>query len=169
MGAPNSGPRIVLNGVSQVSSDTTAKIGLDKLPVGAPAYVMLGGRSDGTNGYRTKIRVETTGRVLLYLVRLVNGVEANIATPITLPATTTYAVGEQLNVRTQVEGTSPTTVRAKVWEVGTPEPAAWQLTASDSTAGLQSAGALTFVTYLGNATNAPVTARFDDLQSNPLP
>jgi hypothetical protein len=100
---------------------------------------------------------------------VVNGAEMNIATPITLPATTTYAVGEQLNIRTQVEGTSPTAVRAKVWEVGTTEPAAWQLTGTDSTAGLQAASGITLVTYLGNATNAPVTARFDDLQSNPLP
>ncbi len=44
----------------------------------------------------------------------------------------TYAVGDRLEVRLQVTGTSPTTVRAKVWKSGGTEPTAWTRTSSDS-------------------------------------
>ena len=44
----------------------------------------------------------------------------------------TYAAGDQLQMRVQTFGTSPTTVRAKVWKAGTTEPAAWTLTTTDS-------------------------------------
>jgi len=76
----------------------------------------------------------------------------------------TYAVGDVLNVRLEVSGNSPTTVRAKVWKQGTTEPAAWQRTASDATAGLQAAGAIGVAPYLSSsANNAPITVRLDNL------
>ena len=45
--------------------------------------------------------------------------------------------GSTLNVRIQVTGTSPTTVRMKVWPASGSEPANWQVTGTDSTASLQ--------------------------------
>jgi hypothetical protein len=59
-------------------------------------------------------------------------------------------------------------VRLKVWPSGTAEPSAWQRTATDSSAGLQAAGAVGLTTYLsGSATNAPVVLRMDDLSARP--
>jgi hypothetical protein len=64
----------------------------------------------------------------------------------------------------QVVGASPTSLRFKAWPTGTAEPAAWQLTTTDSTTGLQAAGSVGFWTYLsGSATNAPVVVSLDDL------
>ena len=72
----------------------------------------------------------------------------------------TYAVGDLLNLRVQVLGTSPTTVRAKVWKVGTVEPAAWQRSVTDTTAGLQASGSVgLFVYHSSSATNAPNTVQ----------
>ena len=59
---------------------------------------------------------------------------------------------------------SPTTLRAKVWKTTQTEPASWQLTTTDNTAGLQTSGGVGLVTYLsGTSTNVPIVVSFDDL------
>jgi PKD repeat protein len=72
--------------------------------------------------------------------------------------------GQFHRVRFEVTGTNPTQLRMKVWAVGSPEPAAWLLTATDSTAVVQAAGSPGFNTYLsGSATNSPVVTSIDNL------
>jgi PKD repeat protein len=167
MSAAGAGPRATLTGVSATDSDATVKVTLDKIANGGGAFVSLGSRATGNNSYRAKVKVDAAGRVTLYLVR-VDPAETTLAS-VLLPATLTYAAGEQLVIRLQTEGTSPTTLRAKVWKVGATEPAAFQLTTTDSTAALQTPGGYTLVAYLaGSATNAPVEARFDDLAASEL-
>ena len=81
----------------------------------------------------------------------------------------TLAAGQQLQVRVQVEGTAPTTVRARAWRAGSAEPTTWQVTTTDTNAGLQAAGAVGLTTYLSSAaTNGPVTVRWDDLSARPV-
>jgi hypothetical protein len=73
-----------------------------------------------------------------------------------------------MHLRVQVFGTDPTTIRAKVWKAGQPEPAAWQLSATDATASLQVPGGIGVSFYLGGtATVAPVTVAIDDLVAKP--
>jgi hypothetical protein len=73
----------------------------------------------------------------------------------------TYTAGQRLQVRFVATGTSPTVLRAKVWATGTAEPSTWQVSASDSTAALQVAGAVGLANYLaGSSTNAPVVSSF---------
>jgi hypothetical protein len=68
-------------------------------------------------------------------------------------------------VRLQVEGTAPTTLRARAWKAGTTEPTAWHVTRTDSTAGLQSPGGVRLTSYLSSsATNGPFVVRYDDLR-----
>jgi len=77
----------------------------------------------------------------------------------------TYAAGAELAVRAQATGTSPTTVRAKVWKRGDPEPSGWLVSTTDATPGLQQSGSVGIQSYLtGTATNAPISAAFDDLR-----
>lgn len=72
-------------------------------------------------------------------------------------------VGDRLNVRVLVTGSSPTTIQVKAWKDGTTGPAAWSRTATDSFAGLQVAGSTGLRSYLSSsATNAPVTVRVDN-------
>ncbi|GMA86183.1 hypothetical protein GCM10025868_14330 [Angustibacter aerolatus] len=62
-------------------------------------------------------------------------------------------------------GTSPTTLRARVWRAGATEPTTWAVSGTDATAGLQAAGGVGVLTYLSSATtNAPVTLSVDDLR-----
>lgn len=44
-----------------------------------------------------------------------------------------FVAGDQLKVRMQVTGTSPTTIRAKVRKLGTTEPATWRRSITDAT------------------------------------
>ena len=76
--------------------------------------------------------------------------------------------GTKLSLRLQVTGTSPTTIRAKVWADGTTEPATWQLSTTDSTAALQVPGSIGLHSYLsGSSTNVPSYVSFDDLWAGP--
>jgi len=149
--------------VSSVNTAATVKVSLDKVPNGGGGFVSLGVRTIGTTDYRAKVKVASTGALTLYLVKVVNGTESTLtSTP--LGAAFNYTVGSTLQIRAQASGVSPTTVRAKVWKTTQTEPAAWQLTTTDSTAGLQTAGGVGLVTYLsGTSTNFAIVVSFDDL------
>jgi rhamnogalacturonyl hydrolase YesR len=74
------------------------------------------------------------------------------------------APGEPLRVRAEVTGTWPTTLRGKVWELGTPEPGDWQVAVTDATPDLQAAGGAGLVSYFSqNGAPAAVVVSFDDL------
>ena len=143
-----------LNGVSTTDSDVRAQLSIDKVPTGTGTYASVYGRTVGTGTYGAKLRFYPTGAVTL---------QASGGSAIVLPGLT-YSPGEQLQVRVQVTGTSPTTTRAKVWRVGELEPTTWQVSGTDSAAAMQAAGGVAIQLYLPtSATNAPVTGRFDNL------
>ena len=75
----------------------------------------------------------------------------------------TYAPGSQLRIRVQAAGSSPTTVQARVWVVGSAEPSTWTVSATDATAAMQAPGAVGIRTYTGGGvTNGPLMTTFDD-------
>ena len=123
----------------------------------------------GINDYRTKVKIGTNGALTLYLVRVVTNAETTLVTT-NLGSAFNYTVGSTLQIKLEVTGTSPTTLRAKVWKTSQAEPSAWQLTTTDSTAGLQTSGGVALVSYLtSTVTNLPVTFRYDDLQVVSIP
>jgi len=88
---------------------------------------------------------------------------------LTLPGIT-LTPGTRITVRVQVDGTNPTSLRARAWPTTAAEPTSWQTTTTDATAALQAAGSLRLSTYLSSsATNGPVTVTYDDLSATPLP
>ena len=79
-----------------------------------------------------------------------------------------YTAGTVLQLRLQVFGTSPTTIRAKVWSSAGTEPSAWQASTTDATAALRTSGSIGLRSYLsGTATDVPVTTRFSGLVVSP--
>jgi PKD repeat protein len=152
-----------LAGVSQTAVDAQVSAALDKAATGGGTDLsLIGRRISATTDYRAQAKVTSTGAVSVSLRRIAANVGTTL-TSVVVPGLT-YAPGQQLRIRMQVEGASPTTLRAKVWRVGQAEPAAWQVQSTDATGGLQAAGGIGVVAYLsGSATNAPVTASFDDL------
>lgn len=166
-----SGQTVVLGSVSSSGVDLLTTYSLDKVPTGSGHYLsVLGRRVPAAGDYRAKVHLLANGSVGLSLQRATTaGAETALAAETTISGTT-VAAGEQLKVRVQVVGTSPTTVRARLWKAGTTEPTTWQKTATDSTMGFQAAGSLGLYGYLsGSATNAPITTSVDDLVVNPSP
>jgi PKD repeat protein len=156
-----------LGSVSSSATDLYLEVASDKPASGSGLYYsVVGRRIAGSGEYRAKAYLTSTGAVNLSLVRTAaNGAETTIQSGITI-AGLNYAVGDRLAVRMQVTGTGITTVRAKVWEVGTAEPANWQRSVADTTPALQAAGGVGFFTYLSSsANNAPITVLLDNVRA----
>lgn len=145
-----------LTSVQSTSSDTTVSVALDKTVAGAAAQVAVVGRVVGTDGYGARIKYLTDGTASLTVTE---GSTALDTTSLgTLSAKTT------LQVRVQVAGISPTTVRAKVWKSGTTEPTAWQVSGIGSNATYQKAGHVALNAHLASgATVAPLTVTYKNL------
>ena len=157
-GASRSG---FLNAVSTAAFDGTVTVSADKIADGGGMFASLLGRRLNNNDYRAKIKVGSNGAVSLYLTRVINNAETTVAGPLAI-AGLTMAVNDPVTIRLSLTGTAPTVLSAKVWRASAAEPAAWQLSANDSTAGLQAAGGAGLVGYLtASSTNVPVVLRFD--------
>jgi PKD repeat protein len=152
-----------LGGHASTSADVRVQVSLDKVPAGGSSFVSVVGRRVGTAGdYRARLRIQPSGAVTLIAARGETSLET-----VELPGA--YTAGQRLVVRLQVNGTSPTTVRAKAWAVGTAEPAGWQVSATDSTSKLQQPGGVALSTYLGRGvSNTPVVTRFASLSATPV-
>jgi hypothetical protein len=144
------------------STDTTVDLSIDKAATGGGISAGIVGRQVGTSYYQARVRFIAGGTVGLQILNGSSTVLANVNTVSGI----TYSPGQVLRIRVVTTGTNPTTISAKVWTVGSAEPAAWQLTATDSTAALQAAGSIGLESYLSSSsTNAPVTVSFDNFSS----
>lgn len=157
-----------LPSVTRTDADVLAAVAVDRVPVGGPVFLMVQGRrvSSG-NEYDAKVVFYPDQSVTVRVTRVVAGVETALAGPVKVGGLV-YAPGMVLEVRLQVSGVGPATVRARVWPASGSEPLGWQVPGSDSSAGLQVAGAVGWVTYLSSAaTNAPVTVSVSNLTAKP--
>ncbi len=162
------GRSATLAAVSTLDVDAQVSASLDRATTGAGNDLILVGRVTGTgNEYRAQAKVLSTGVVQLALRRFVGGTATSLA-QVDVPGVT-YAPGMRLRIRMQAAGSSPTTLRAKVWPDGQAEPGGWQLQTTDATAALQAPGGVGLATYVSaSATDAPVTASFDDFTAGGL-
>ena len=166
--AAGAGPSVYLNGVSSSATDMKVSLSPDKVTTGNGVYVSIVGRKTSTGAYRGKVRLLANGSVAINVSKVVGTTETNISAEQTLPGVT-YTAGAKLVARLQVEGTTTTTLRLKVWPAGGTEPTDWQVVKTDTTSGLQGAGSVGLVAYLsGGATNPPVAINFDDLSATAL-
>ena len=135
-------------------SDMAADVSLSQTATGGGAYVsLIGRRVSNGNDYRVKLRYQSNGQVIAYLVRTIGGTET-VLTTTTVPGLTVVA-DDVLRVRFQVAGTASTTLQAKVWRAGTTEPAGWLATTTDSSAALQAPGHIGTYHYLASSWTGP--------------
>jgi PKD repeat protein len=156
-----------LGSATATSADVTMSMTLDKKPT-ATAYLEVTGRRVASNlEYDGLVKISSSGAINAQIRRYT----ASSATDVTTAVSTgfTYADGMTLNVRMQATGTSPTTLRMKVWPASASEPANWQVTGTDSTASLQAAGAPGVRSYQGGSpTNLPIVLRVDNFVARPV-
>jgi PKD repeat protein len=160
-----------LGSTTRTDTDLRLTLSLDKVPNGSGAYLDVVGRRVSTNNeYRARLVMSANGRITVQLTALRGTASpVGLATAVTLPTTITYGANTPINVRMQVTGTNPTTIRLKVWPASQTEPTAWQTTATDTTAGLQNPGAVGLTSYLsGSVTNGSVVLRMDNLSARPV-
>jgi PKD repeat protein len=171
MPTPSTQDSAYLASVSNTSTETDTTFTTNNVATGTGGiYVYVEGRRVGTNNeYDARVRVTSTGTVGVELVKYAASATVTaIGSEVILPGVT-FAPGTQLNVRLQVSGTGTTTLKVKVWPSTSAEPSAWTLTKTDTTAGLQAAGAVGLTTYLsGSTTNAPTTVKFSSFSAGPL-
>lgn len=147
-----------------VSAGTDAQVRFAATPVadGGGTFVSLVGRRVESGDYRGKVRVAADGTATVYLTRTDAGTETTLA--VSGVDGLRLSEGGAARMRLQVTGTAPTTLRVRAWADGVPEPAVWQLTATDATPALQQAGGLGLVGYVsGSASTTPVVLSFDEL------
>ncbi|WP_051639737.1 PKD domain-containing protein [Cellulomonas sp. URHE0023] len=146
-----------LGTLASTATDVHTTVALDRVP-NATAYLTVAGRTVGTQDYAARLKVLPTGVVQLQASR--SGASVAYAT---LPGVVLSA-GTRLHVRVQVEGASPTTLRARAWLDGASEPATWQAVATDSTTGMQVPGGVRLTTYASSTTTGgSLLATYDDL------
>ncbi|SEL20596.1 PKD domain-containing protein [Blastococcus sp. DSM 46786] len=144
---------------------TQVAVSMDALPTGGGGYVYLAGRRLEAADYRASVKVTAAGKVVLGLSRLEAARETKLAA--VEVAGVTYTPGAVLRVRLDLAGSGTTVLNAKAWLAGTAEPAAWQVTASDSTAALQGPGGVGVAAFLSGSATTPLRVSVDDLWAGP--
>ncbi|APX34934.1 hypothetical protein BH708_14745 [Brachybacterium sp. P6-10-X1] len=145
-----------LPSVSSTDTAVEVDISFPELPEGGSAYSTVATRRAGSDEYRARAIVSPAGDVTVQL-QATGTVLSNV------PNVAKVEAGDQLRMRAEATGTSPTELRVKVWKVGTAEPAEWTATAVNSIAALQTGGYVGLGVYLsGSATNFPLRTQFDN-------
>ena len=152
-----------LGGVSVDSADVRATFTLSSTPTGTGTFVYVTGRRVGSGEeYTVRYRVAPDGAVYMALARTTGNVETFPGGEVRVPGLT-WTPGTTLATRVQVSGLGTTTIAGSVWVAGQAEPAAPQMTRTDTTAALQRAGGVGLGAYRPGASTAATAVRFDDL------
>ena len=155
------GPTAYLNSVSQANFNAVVDASVSQSS-GGGSYVELIGRHSGTSDYRLKVLYRADGTVQALISKVVSGTDTTLKS-LVIPSLT-YTPGTPLRIRFVVSGTGTTSLSGTVWPVGTTEPASPQISLTDSTAALQSAGSFGIQSYVaGTATALPVVFTYDNL------
>lgn len=132
--APGSTRQLAQQSQSFTNTETTVDYQMNYGPATGSGYIGVTHRQTSTNRYTINAWHRNNGTVWLVAQQDGAAIQA-LAVP-----GLTWAQGDEFTIKTEVTGTSPTTLRAKIWPLGGTEPEAWQLSATDSTASLQQAG-----------------------------
>jgi PKD repeat protein len=149
-----------LPSVSVLNSDTLVDFGTNIAPAGGTfgegGYITAR-RVAANTEYRVRLRFAPGGAARLAFLKVVGSTtEVAVGSEVAVPGIT-YSAGQMYRVRFDVTGTSPTTLKARAWAVGTTEPSTWALNTTDSESVLQAAGSPGVRVQLGaSATNQPM-------------
>ncbi len=156
-----------LTGVSSTATDLRFTVSATSgTPVGATLAVTAR-RVPRAGAYQAKLVLADTGRLRLSLVKVdATGTRETVLDPAVRVPRLTPSADRSVEVRLQVSGTGPTTVRAKAWASGNRQPSKWLRSATDGTPSLQRPGGLGFSVYAARSgATAPAAVILDDLRA----
>ena len=157
--------RAVLASTSVQDVDLLAKIALPRCGGGTNCDAYLMGRYTG-GSIPTYYRIGVVqGSNSTVYIRAQRSDGSNITSDVNtgIPGTNGVVVW----LRVEFQGTSPTTIRARAWQAGSPEPGTWTLSTTDSTAADQVAGAVGV--RARNEDSAAHTFGYQSFQATALP
>ena len=131
---------------------------IDKIPITNNLGIRMYMRYvEGVSDYHARIIIAPSGNADLYIARADAAYVGSLYNIGTLTANTVY------KFKASAMSVSPTELKAKVWDASTIEPA-WQLSRTDSTAGLQVAGIAGIrPNVTSGVTNGPIAFAFDNV------
>ena len=160
LGSAGASLSATLNSTSATNATITADFSADKAATGSGTFANLVARKSGNSFYTMKVRWMADGTMHLVGTRTTGGTETTLRE--VAVSGLTYTPGTVLRAKFVISGTTTTVLSGKVWTATGTEPGT-QLTVTDSTAPLTSAGSVGTSYYLGGtATNAPVTVSVDN-------
>ena len=152
-----------LRSILTSDADISVIVRARQRPTGGGTSCPVVARQVDSASYQSTLVLARKGSVRLNITKVVGAKTTRIASRTI--AGLTHHPGDRMRLRVQALGTSPTTVQARVWKVGKSQPTGWQVSATDSTDGLQSAGSVGLVGSLsGSSTATPVTLTYDGLR-----
>ena len=159
--APGTSVSAVVQGVSVADAATSVDFTLDQLPQsGGGIYLSVQSRQTSAGYYHVQVRVDPQGRALLEVIRVAGGQQTSLGR-LYVPGLT-VAVGVPLHLDTQVTGSDPVSIRARVSTAGS-AGTEWNLAVDDAaSARLASAGQVGVRAYVSSSSPAQA-ARFDNL------
>ena len=150
----------VLNSVPAQDVELTTNFSLVEAPSTGGSYVGFVARYlSSTDNYQPRVWMRNDGTVWL-----VNQRGNTVLNTYIVPGLT-WAAGDTFTVKAQVVGSGTTTIRSKVWKSGTTEPSNWQITSTDSTAGLQTAGPMGVTAYRAASATGTGTYLFNSFRA----
>jgi PKD repeat protein len=151
---------VTLPELMSTSTDSVVSFSIAEAPASGSQYVSVIGRQVGSEAYTARVVVQSNGVLQLQVRRGATTLKAvNVSAAV-------YAAGKPVSVRFQVSGVGTTTLNAKVWTTGA-EPAAWNVTTTDTTAALQAKGTVGLGTYVP-ASAPTTTVSFLDYRVTPV-
>ncbi len=148
---------MVLSDVSAADTVTSVQLATDKLAAGdSQVFFLYARRTDDNNWYRLGVAFHTDQTVSMAIARKVAGTQTTLVSQAITRET--HAAGRVFNIVFSVVGS---TLSAKIWQDGTSEPSSWDESETDTA--ITAAGANPLRGYVGSASNAPVTAAWDNL------
>jgi hypothetical protein len=144
-----SAPQNFLSSVSIQDVDARAWISMPSLATTGDAGIAVRYGAAGGTYYQVSAYYPSSINAGKYVVQLKRKPENVQINP---DFKTSIVGGTAIWLRLQATGINPTTLRWKIWQDGTPEPAAWTATGTDSNAAEQAAGGIGLEGYIGGGT-----------------
>ncbi|MBO9625100.1 MAG: PKD domain-containing protein [Microbacterium sp.] len=132
---PGGTRNLTLNAVSAKDVTLSMDFSMDAASSTGAAYAGLIARSTGADNYVVRAWLHANGSVWIVIQR-----GATVLSSSQVPGIT-RAPGDAFSLKVDVSGGASTTISAKLWRQGSPEPAGWQTSFVDA-AGIDAAGAV---------------------------
>ena len=158
-----------LSGVSALDTDIALSVRVNVAPTGSGSSVYLITRRSSSAGTELQSRIRFGADRRVYLLGYVsrNSVVTAVGqgVEVVIP-NLTVDVDQNVMVRTQVTGATPTTIRIKAWLAGQPEPSSWDYTDVDINGQIATSGSVGVRMYLSaNSASVPTTFTVDALEA----